>query len=85
MTRRPDAELREKHGSRGTQLFRTSADPNEVTVVFDRDHDAFRQCMASAEGHNVMQEAGLQGKPDPVFLEHVTNTASSPVRGWSPA
>lgn len=47
-----------------------------MTVVFDWDHDAFRQFMASAEGQNVMQEAGLQGKPDPVFLEHVTNTAS---------
>lgn len=70
------AELRGKRGSRGTQLFRNADDPNEVTVVFDWDHDAFRQFMASPEGQEVMREAGLLGTPDAIFLEHVTNTAS---------
>lgn len=69
-------EIRGKHGSRGTQLFRNSDDPNEVTIVFDFDHDAFRGFIASAEGRDVMQEAGVQGAPDVVFLEHVTDTDS---------
>lgn len=51
-------------------------DPSEVTVVFDWDHDAFREFMGSSEGQEVMREAGLQRKPDTMFLEHVTNTDS---------
>lgn len=70
------AEVRREHGSRGTQLYRNLEDPSEVTVVFDWDHDAFRQFMASSEGQAVMREAGLQGKPDATFLEHVTDTDS---------
>lgn len=67
-------EVRKEHGSRGTRLFRNSDDPNTVTIVFDFDHDAFRQFIASPEGQSVMQEAGIQGKPDILFLDHVMDT-----------
>lgn len=70
------ATLRGSMGSQGAHLYRSTERPDEVTILFDWDHDAFRRFMASSEGQAVMQEAGLKARPTPVFVEHVTDSPS---------
>lgn len=67
-------DVRRKHGSRGARLFRNTEDPATLTILFDWDPDGFRSFLASAEGQDVMREAGLQGPPEAVFLEYATDT-----------
>jgi hypothetical protein len=69
------ADLRRTYGSRGARLFRNTEDPAALTILFDWDPDGFRRFVAAAEGQAVMREAGVQGPPEAVFLEHATDTS----------
>lgn len=69
-------ELRRKHGSRGSQVFRSVDDPQEVFVVFDWDRDRWEEFLADPEFREVTQAAGLLEPPQPTFVEHVTDVES---------
>lgn len=70
------AELRRKHGSRGSRVFRGVDDPQEVLVVFDWDREQWDEFVADPEFREVTQSAGLLEPPQPTFVEHVTDVES---------
>jgi heme-degrading monooxygenase HmoA len=66
------ASTRRTSGSHGGQLFRSAADPNEVLVLWEWDSlEAARAFFQSADLRETMQKAGVQGKPEVLFLEEV--------------
>jgi heme-degrading monooxygenase HmoA len=63
---------RKKSGSKGGQLYRNSQNPNEIIILIDWDTlDNARKFAESAALREVMAKAGVIGKPDVYFLEHV--------------
>jgi hypothetical protein len=63
-------EKRRAHGCRGARVFRVEGEPGEVRVLFDWDREGFEAFMADPEAPEIMAEAGLEGHPQPTFLEH---------------
>jgi heme-degrading monooxygenase HmoA len=62
--------IRQAHGSRGGQLFRNAADPNELVVLLEWDVlEQARQFAQSEEFREVMQRAGVVDQPDIYFLK----------------
>jgi heme-degrading monooxygenase HmoA len=57
-------------GSRGSRVFRSAEDPNEVIIVFDWDQEDVQRFLADPEAQEIMREAGLQGPPEFTFVEH---------------
>ena len=63
---------RKKSGSKGGHIYRNSQNPNEIIVVFEWDTlDNARKFAESADLREQMEKAGVIGKPDVYFLEHV--------------
>jgi heme-degrading monooxygenase HmoA len=61
---------RQANGSRGGQLFRDAADPNELVVLLEWDIlENARQFAHSEELREVMQRAGVVDRPDISFLK----------------
>jgi heme-degrading monooxygenase HmoA len=61
---------RQANGSRGGQLFCSASDPNELVVLLEWDVlEAARQYAQSEEFHEVMQRAGVVGRPSISFLK----------------
>jgi hypothetical protein len=61
---------RQANGSRGGQLFRDAADPNELVVLLEWDVlENARQFAQSEELREVMQRAGVVDRPDIYFLK----------------
>ncbi len=63
------AAKRAEHGARGARVFRNLDDPNEVRVLFDWDRAGWDSFMADPEVAEIMSSAGLQGPPEPTFVE----------------
>ena len=61
---------RQANGSRGGQLFRSASDPNELVVLLEWDLlETARQYAQSEDFHEVMQRAGVVGRPTISFLK----------------
>jgi heme-degrading monooxygenase HmoA len=61
---------RQASGSRGGWLFRNASDPNELIVLLEWDVlEAARQYAQSEELREVMQRAGVVGRPTISFLK----------------
>ena len=65
----PGAEKRAEHGSRGARVLRNADDPQEALVIFDWDREGFEAFMKDPEAPEIMASAGLQGPPQPTFVE----------------
>jgi len=63
--------------SKGSRVFRSASDPNEVLVLMEvADLDAARRFAASPDQREVMQNAGVTDRPDAYFLNEVDSSAS---------
>lgn len=63
------AEHRRKFGSKGSRVLRNTDDPSEVWVLFDWTKEDFQGFLSDPKSGELMMAAGLQGPPEPVFLE----------------
>lgn len=62
--------FRRAHGARSERVFRNADDPNETLVLLEWDDlDAARAFSQSPELREKMQEAGVTGPPEVVFLD----------------
>jgi heme-degrading monooxygenase HmoA len=69
------AAARKAAGARGTRLFRSSENPNEITILFEWDDPKrARQFFQAPELREVMERGGVIGQPDAHFLEEVKRT-----------
>ncbi|MFQ6031095.1 MAG: antibiotic biosynthesis monooxygenase family protein [Dehalococcoidia bacterium] len=67
---------RKAAGCQGTQVFRSSSDPNEVIALLDWDsHENARKFAESADLRETMQKAGVIDQPDIYFLDDAGRTA----------
>lgn len=61
---------RQANGSRGGQLFRSASDPNELVILLEWDVlETARQYAQSDDFHELMQRAGVVGRPTIAFLK----------------
>lgn len=68
---------RKKSGSKGGHLYRNAQNPNEILVIFEWDSlDNARKFAESADLHEVMEKAGVIGKPDVYFLEQLESLSN---------
>jgi quinol monooxygenase YgiN len=66
-----DAEDKTRRASGGGdyQLFRSASDPNEIVLLFDWDSLRNAQrFVESPELHATMEQAGVKGRPQVIFL-----------------
>ncbi|MEA2573821.1 MAG: hypothetical protein QOH93_1119 [Chloroflexia bacterium] len=64
------ASARKEHGSKGAQVLRSVQNPNEIVSVFEWDSIENAQAFASSPGlREAMQNAGVIGRPEVIFLE----------------
>lgn len=65
------AGMRKRFTERGHRLFRSTDDPNELTILFEFD-DAGRawEFVESEDLRLKMKQAGVEGRPEFVFLDH---------------
>jgi heme-degrading monooxygenase HmoA len=62
--------IRQANGSRGGQVFRNAADPNELVLLLEWDVlERARQFVQSEELRQVMQQAGVVDHPTICFLK----------------
>ncbi|MDA1189330.1 MAG: cyclase [Chloroflexi bacterium] len=70
------AAMRKQAGSKGSQVFRNSENPSEVTILFEWGSvEQARKFNASADLKEAMQKAGVKGMPEFTYLE---STAKHP-------
>jgi quinol monooxygenase YgiN len=65
------AAKRAEHGSRGARVFRNADDPNEIITIFEWDRAGFEAFMADPEAPEIMAAAGLEGRPEPTYVEQI--------------
>lgn len=63
------AAKRKEHNSRGATVLRSTESDDEVFVLFDWDEADFKAFLEDPEVPAIMQEGGLQGPPEPHFVE----------------
>jgi len=64
------SDLRRRYGEKSYQILREGNGSNEVVALFGWDNlDNARKYAASTELKEAMQEAGVVGKPEILFLE----------------
>jgi hypothetical protein len=64
--------VRKANGVRCEQLFRTSDDPNDITLLFEvADLNKAREFTRSEDLRTIMRKAGVIGLPSFSFLEEV--------------
>jgi heme-degrading monooxygenase HmoA len=64
--------FRKANGCKGGELFRNSADPNELVILFEWDDLGKARQFAQSQGlREAMQRAGVADQPDIFFLESV--------------
>jgi heme-degrading monooxygenase HmoA len=68
---------RKAAGCKGTQVFRSSENPNEVLVLLEwNDLEPARKFAQSQDLREVMQRAGVADQPDVYFLNDAGRTSS---------
>lgn len=66
------SSLRQKHGSKGTRVFRAEDSPNQVVVLTQfSDEGEARRMFQSDEFRAGTKKAGVTAPPDIEFLEEV--------------
>jgi hypothetical protein len=66
------ATVRANGGSKGGRLFKSSDNPNELTIIWKWDTiENARKFASSPDLEKVMREAGVIGKPEIYFMEEV--------------
>ena len=61
---------RKEAGCQSAQVFQNGEDPNDVVISFDWDnHENFKKFSESENLREVMQKAGVVGKPDFYYSE----------------
>ena len=64
--------VRKANGSKGARVFRSSSDSNDLIILCEWDDlNRARQFTDSDDLRQVMQKAGVSGKPDLYFLEEL--------------
>lgn len=64
------ANIRKGHGVQGTQVFRNSDNPNEVLILYEWDDlEHAWPFFEQPENKKVLEELGLQGKPEVFILK----------------
>jgi heme-degrading monooxygenase HmoA len=64
--------VRKEQGSKGAQVLRSAQDPNEVMVITEFESvEAARNFVGAPNLPEVMQRAGIVGKPDIHILEEL--------------
>jgi uncharacterized protein (DUF1330 family) len=59
-------------GSKGGHIFRNVDDQNQVVVILEmEDLDRAREFLGSPQTQQAMQEAGVTGPPEILFLDEV--------------
>ncbi len=62
--------IRQAHGSRGGQLFRSASDPTELVILLEWDVlERARQFAQSEEWREMLQRAGVVDQPAISFLK----------------
>jgi hypothetical protein len=57
------ADLRTKHGSKGTVVFRDPDDPQRVLTVLDWDEESWERFRSDPEAAALFRDAGLEAPP----------------------
>lgn len=66
------SSARKAHGMRGGYLFRNADDPNELVVLFEADDlDGPRRLSQSGDTKQILEQSGVIGTPDAIFLEEI--------------
>jgi quinol monooxygenase YgiN len=66
------APMRKAGGDKGSRVFRSSANPNEVTIICEWDNAAnARRFLESPDLRQAMEKAGVVGKPNILVLDEV--------------
>ncbi|MCC6630023.1 MAG: hypothetical protein IT340_21810 [Chloroflexi bacterium] len=61
---------RQEASSRGSQIFRNRANPNEITILMElADADAYEAFASSPELREAMTRSGVIGSPEVAFLD----------------
>jgi hypothetical protein len=60
---------RSEFGSQGARVFRNADADDEMVILFDWNRKDFERFLADPEVPQIMQQAGLQGRPEPIFCE----------------
>ena len=63
------AKLRESNGSQGGTLYRSADNPNEVVILWNWPTAGARAYFQSDALRQAMQRAGVQGRPEIVYLD----------------
>ncbi len=67
-----DTAARKAAGSQGGQLLRGSDNPNEIVIIFKWDSvENAHEFVGSPALREIMQKAGVIGRPDMYFMEEV--------------
>jgi heme-degrading monooxygenase HmoA len=70
-----NANIRRAAGSKGSTIFRSKDDSNEVVILLEWDNfENARKFANSTELRERMQQAGVIGKPEILFLDEITKT-----------
>ncbi|RJQ53501.1 MAG: hypothetical protein C4526_06485 [Nitrospiraceae bacterium] len=66
-------DMRKECGEKSCRVFRSSNDPNEVVIIHEWDSlSAARHFVRSRRMRQCMENAGVVGKPDTVFLKEIS-------------
>lgn len=72
-----NSSMRKKNGCRGGQLFHESKDANSVIVLLEWDNiDIARRFSESDDLKQVMEKAGVIGRPEIFFLDKVEDVSA---------
>ncbi len=71
------ASERQRAGSKGERLFRSSKDPNEIFVIMEWDSMENAQKFTQSDSlKGAMKKGGVQGIPEAHFLEEISKSSS---------
>ena len=63
------AAKRSQFGCRGSRVFRSTETDDRLTLVFDWDRGDFERFLADPEVPEILQAAGLRGRPEITFWD----------------
>jgi heme-degrading monooxygenase HmoA len=72
-----DAVYRERSGSKGSRVFRSADNPDEIVILLEWDDlNNARKFFRSSDLMERMKRAGVKGKPSIYFLEDKEKTSA---------
>ncbi|MBD2691986.1 antibiotic biosynthesis monooxygenase [Anabaena catenula] len=65
-------EMRKKHGSKGSEIFKVVAEENTVWVLFEWENkEAFEEFLNDPMVQETMKSSGTIGKPEFIILDKI--------------